>query len=380
MIPRRIAALALAMLACTATAHATPPPTLAVRADLVLQRFDLAREDGAPSRLPLRGGLARAVAQLDAAPGARIAWRLAVAATHQPLARGEPGDPGAIRHGGLAADVASVEQAWIGGRVANGLTVRAGLLTVPVGPEAAPAAMPDGAGAVRDEPRRRVIPWPWSALGAGASGAAPAHLAWTLAVAGGLDPRRLSADAALRDAHAPLAPGALAHPALAARLAWRAPDATVDRIGGSAVATDATHAALRCRVTLAELDACVQAGPLRGRGLYAMGTIGSHAELARALGVAGTSDAPGKRFFGGYAEAAWSRGAVAPFVRAELTDTQDGVGAIGSEDPSRHRTTWIAGVDVRPRAGVRLALDRQWRHDETRTQVPLWEAALVLAR
>ena len=121
------------------------------------------------------------------------------------------------------------------------------------------------------------------------------------------------------------------------------------------------------------------------RALYATALLWDHDLLSRVLHVAGTDAALGKRGFGGEIEAsydvlplAWPHapGALRPYARFELTDTQDGVGAVGTENPLYHRTNLTLGLEYAPTRGVVIKADRQQRHHEDDSGVSQWNVAL----
>ena len=127
---------------------------------------------------------------------------------------------------------------------------------------------------------------------------------------------------------------------------------------------------------------------LRLAAIYAMGTIAPHESLDVALGLDGSSEAVGRRFFGGAVQASllpftrsrskWAR-SLEPFARFDETDTQDGVGAAGTENPAHHWTTLGVGVRGRPLESVFLTLEREQRGNESHTAIGRWEAALAIA-
>src|SRR5262249_8663312 len=123
----------------------------------------------------------------------------------------------------------------------------------------------------------------------------------------------------------------------------------------------------------------------QARALYAFGTLDGAPQLSRALGVDTTSNAIGDHFFGGYLEAGWdalaalrpgSGWGLVPYLRYEEYDTQEGVLDPGSEDPAFAHRIVTAGIQLAPHPNVVLKLDREWRHDEARSEVGQWNAAI----
>ncbi|HEV2105432.1 MAG TPA: hypothetical protein VGU27_06835, partial [Candidatus Eisenbacteria bacterium] len=365
-------------------------PELGGSGEVLVQRFDARRQDGAPSALAPTGDLLRVALELNDSLAARLALHSEVEWEHagvsdEAVAHVSPtsGDGEAELSG-----EATVEYAYVDWRPRCGPGVRAGQLLVPVGLVNEHHEPDEFLGARRPDVELRVIPTTWSALGAGVFGAwrAVEYRAYLLE---GLDAARFTAADGIQDGRQGSAQAALVHPALAVRLDWRAaPGLGLGGSGYGGYAWQGTRAAaepLHARTTLAEGHATLAARGLVAHALYAMGTIADHAALSRALGVAGTPEAIGRRFFGGYVEAAFdlaprlwpgTRAALAPYARYEESDTQDGVGAAGTEDPAHHATTFTAGVSFAPAPGAVVKLDRQERRNETATATSQWNLAL----
>ena len=65
-----------------------------------------------------------------------------------------------------------------------------------------------------------------------------------------------------------------------------------------------------------------------------------------------------------------------PYLRYEVTDTQDDVAAPGIEDPALHHTIVTAGFAFRPDPNVVLKVDREQRQNEARTETSQWNLAI----
>jgi hypothetical protein len=394
LLPRRIAlALALAC-ACTGRARGgviadsladSLSATVHAGAALALRSYDRRREDGAASQRRPEAGVSRISIRVAKPIAREVTARLTVALERAPLLGEAFADSVVPPDGVLRMEEAALE--W---REDRPLGFEAGLLLVPVGwlNESHEAA--NVVGAIRNDVETRVIPVVWSALGAGLRWSGVHGLSGRACVVQGLDASRFSATTGLRDGRPADPRSPIAHAAAAVRLDWQ--DAHGVGVGGSLYTGDAWQGpspageALHARVTLREAHGSLRAGRAFARALYMMGSIGDHEALTRALGLAGTSDAIGSRFFGGYVEAGLdvapgaprgARRSLSPFARFELSDTQDGVGAIGTEDPSRHRTTLTVGLRFAPATGFVLTAERQERHDELRTQAGEWNAAMA---
>lgn len=396
---RRTAPLAATILVFAALAAASPlraeepGDSLAVGAsevggygEMVLQAPESKREDGARSHLLPNADFVRAAFEVKH----RFSRELRVTVEME-WEHGGIGEARADSVPGLEAKEggeATVEYAIVQWSRSPRLTLQGGKLLVPSGLVNLAHEPDDFRGALRPDVETLIIPSTWSALGVGASGELPHGLAWTLDVLEGLDATRFSAAERFRDGRQDGAQALLTHPAFAARLDWRTCESVM--LGGSIVTGDAWQgeqpdSALHPRTWVNEAHAHITRGGLDLRALYAMALLWDHDALSRALGVAHTAAALGKRGFGGEIEASYdvrplvwpqAAGALRPYVRFELTDTQDGVGAIGTENPLYHRTNLTVGLEYSPAHGVVIKADRQQRHHEDDSGVSQWNVAL----
>lgn len=133
-------------------------------------------------------------------------------------------------------------------------------------------------------------------------------------------------------------------------------------------------------VSLWEAHALAQWRGASVRGLYAEGTIGNVGDLNAAQGFTGNQSV-GRRFFGGYGEAAYdvltllpdSKGqSLSPFFRYERYDTQWKVPAGFAKDPANSRVEYTLGLTYKPISQVVLKLDQQWKLNQARTGVNQW--------
>ena len=122
------------------------------------------------------------------------------------------------------------------------------------------------------------------------------------------------------------------------------------------------------------------------RGLYAEGRIGN-ADSVNAAQVANDpafTDFVGRRFFGGYAEAAFNvlslrektTQYLAPFFRYERLDTGGRVPAAFPGNPATSRVEYTAGATYRPIPRIALKADQQWKRDGARTGVDTWNLGI----
>jgi hypothetical protein len=354
--------------------------------EMVLQAPEARREDGARSHLLPNADFLRAALEVKH----RFSRELRVTVEME-WEHGGIGEAPADSVRGLEekeGGEATVEYAILEWSCSPRLTLHGGKLLVPSGFVNRAHEPDEFRGALRPDVETLIIPSTWSALGVGASGELPHGLAWTLDVLEGLDATRFSAAERFRHGRQDGAQALLTHPAFAARLDWRAAEGVT--LGGSIVTGDAWQgeqpdSALHPRTWVNEAHAHVERGGFDLRALYATALLWDHVALTRALGVAHTDAALGKRGFGGEIEASYdvrplvwphADGALRPYVRFELTDTQDGVGAIGTENPLYHRTNLTVGLEYSPVHGVVIKADRQQRHHEDDSGVSQWNVAL----
>lgn len=384
----------IASLAAVSLAHADQAAdSLAVGAtqvggygEMVLQAPEARREDGARSHLLPNADFLRAALEVRHRFSRELHVTLEMEWEHGGAGAVRPDSVpgGAAREGGEA----TVEYAVLEWSRSPRLSLHGGKLLVPSGFVNLAHEPDEFRGALRPDVETLVIPTTWSALGVGGSGHLPHGLVWTLDMLEGFDATGFSAAERFRDGRQDGAQALLTHPAFAARLDWRACESVV--LGGSVVTGDAWQgeqpdSALHPRTWVNEAHAQVVRGGFELRALYATALLWDHAALSRALGVANTDAALGKRGFGGEIEAsydvrplAWphAAGSLRPYVRFELTDTQDGVGAIGTENPLYHRTNLTVGLEFSPAHGVVIKADRQQRHHEDESGVSQWNVAL----
>ena len=388
------ALLLLALLApATARANADTTATLEISgwAELTLQKFDRTREDGGLSHLVPRADFLRAEIEMNRRLDAEFSVKAEIEFEHGGVAEDEVPiavDP-ASGHGNanLGGEV-SLEEAYLEWSRHRAFGARAGQLSVPVGLLNEAHEPGDFLGSLRNDVERRIIPTTWTALGVGVFGELGHGISYRACLLEGLDASRFTAEQAIREGRQHGSSANATHPALVARIDWRRAGLG---LGGSLYSGDAWQGevpagrTLHVRVTLQEAHTTLAWRGLQARAFYVMGTISDHAELSRQLGVANTSDAIGSRFFGGRAEAGYdvlpiaypgTKRSLVAFAATDLSDTQDGVGPIGSEDPSRHWNTLTIGMSFKPRPDIVIKADRRRRHNETRTQAGEWNMAL----
>lgn len=366
-----------------ASPHAT---TVGGYGELLVQRPDALREDGAPTSQPDRVDVVRQVVVLGHRFGRTLLLNSALALEHVGAQDAPPSTldfetTDAARAGSVALDFAYLEWA-----LRPALGARAGLLLVPLGlrnernePTATIGARPPGV-------ERFVIPTVWSGNGAGLAGAGGPGLSWRAYVMEGLDAAGFTSEGAIRGGRQTESDSRFEHPAFTGRLDWRGWRWLL--LGGSGFAGDSWQrpqpggAALRSQVTVYDVHGAIDWRGLAARGLYAEGRLDQAQQLSDVLGQTGV-ERLGEHFFGSYVEGdydvlgllkpgtGWQ---LKPAARFEEYDTQDGV-ITGIDDPTHHHTVLTAGLAVAPHPDFVLKVDREWRHSEARNETRQWDLA-----
>lgn len=298
-------------------------------------------------------------------------------------------DPATGRGEAELSGEVTLEFAYVEWTRSRSLGVRAGKLLVPLGLTNEMHEPPVFLGAHRPETESFVIPTTWAAKGAGLAGEARPGIAWRAYVLEGLDAAGFTADGAIREGRQETAQALVTHPAFAGRLDWiGTPGLLVGASGFTGVSWQGEQpggGTLSPRVTLWDVHGRLDWRGVQARALYAWGTVSQAPELSSALGVAGTPEAIGEHFFGGYLEAGYDvlgalrPGAgwgVIPYARYEEYDTQEGVIAPGAENPAYAHRIVTAGAALKPHPNVVLKADREWRHNEADRERDRWSLAL----
>ncbi len=283
-----------------------------------------------------------------------------------------------------AGDV-SVEFAYLDWRKGTQLGVRGGLLLVPVGLVNEYHEPPVILAARRPEVERRIIPTTWRANGAGLFGELPLGLAYRAYLMESLVYSGFTPDQPLREARMHGSEALAKDFAVAARLDWTTSGllagASVFRGRSGQGASDAAGK-IHAPVTLWDAHARWQWRGLEARALWSEGRI---EQVDRLAALDPTLSGLGSRFHGGYAEATYevlplmrpqTRYGLAPYVRYESLDTQEQVPAGAMEDPALESSLVTVGAALRPHPNVVMKVDREFRHNEARTETDQWNVAL----
>jgi len=259
---------------------------------------------------------------------------------------------------GHAGGEVGIEQAYLDYRLKDWLTVRTGLILVPIGIINETHEPPTFNGVERPAFDNDVIPTTWREIGIGALGTVPgvAGLSYRVYLLNGLKAEGFSAAEGIREGRQEGQHASFANPSLAGRLEWARPGVKVGGsfwYGGTANADSALGTgAFAAPITLLSADARYDVGGASFRAVVA--TIGVTDAAAIILRYAG---AVGSRIAGGYVEGAYNvLTALAPhssqqlnaFIRVERYNTQAAVPAGQVQDATLARRITTVGLSYKP--------------------------------
>jgi len=267
-----------------------------------------------------------------------------------------------------------VEQAYIDGLLSRRVSLRGGLMIVPVGIINVYHEPPTFNGVDRPAVDTYVIPTTWREPGIGIFGELREGVRYQLYLLNGLNANGFTAETAIREGHQEAQFAHAGDWGGVARLDWEPTLGTI--IGGSAYyATSGntlTSTVGKVPVSLFEADARTRIGGFTARAEVAFLFIGDAAALnvtLRDTALAGGGTAPypvASQSRGGYLEAGYdllrllapgSEQSVTLFGRFDYADTQASVPAGFVANPAFRRTIYTAGLTYRPVMQIGLKLD-----------------------
>jgi hypothetical protein len=275
--------------------------------------------------------------------------------------------------GGESGGEVAVEQAYLDYTLSDRVTLRAGLVLVPVGIVNELHEPPTFNGVERPGFDHDVLPTTWRELGLGAAGTVPlaGGLSYRLYLLNGLTADGFSAAEGIRGGRQEGKSASFANPSLSGRLEFGRPALKLGGAfwyGGSAN-QDSTlgQGALAAPFLVLAADARYERGPLILRGVAARISIADAARINARFGRG-----VGQRIDGGYAEVAYNvLHLIAPgsghrlnaFVRHERYDTHAAVPAGTVDDPALARRTTTLGLSWKPLWSVVFKADYQFRRN-----------------
>lgn len=268
---------------------------------------------------------------------------------------------------------AEVEQAYLDGLLSRRLSLRGGLMIMPVGIINVYHEPPTFNGVDRPAVDTYVIPTTWREPGIGIFGEPREGLRYQVVLVNGFNARGFTAMSAIRDGHQEAQLAYAGDWGAVARLDWEPRLGSI--MGGSAYyATSGntlTSTVGKVPVTLLEVDARTRIGGFTARAEAAVLFIGDAAALDAAQRDATAPGAPppdpvASQSRGGYVEAGYDLLRwVAPgndqsltlFGRFDYADTQAAVPAGFVANPAFRRMIYTAGLTYRPVMEIGLKLD-----------------------
>lgn len=284
----------------------------------------------------------------------------------------------------------SLEQAYIDFSLSKPLSVRSGLLLVPVGLTNEVHEPTAFHGVKRPSVETNVIPTTWRENGVGVFGQA-GIFSYRSYVLTGLQAVSNSGVGGFTGSSALRGGRSSGAKSFAEDLAW------VGRLDASPLEGVSFGASLyhgqadqglavhSVGVSLWEAHAQAERGGAELKALYAEGRIGN-ADTVNSL--QGFTDAAqtsvGRKFFGGYAEAAFNvltlartSHYLAPFFRYERYDTQQRTPGSFSKNPANSRVEYVLGLTYKPIPQVAVKADYQWNRNQARAGVNQFNLGLA---
>lgn len=261
----------------------------------------------------------------------------------------EGGDPG--------GEVA-LEQAYLDYRLKDWLTLRTGLVLVPIGIINETHEPPTFNGVERPAFDHDVIPTTWREIGIGALGTVPAvaGLSYRLYLLNGLNAEDFTPDEGIRGGRQEGRHASFANPSLTGRLEWARPGLKIGGsfwYGGTANADSALGTGtFAVPVTLISADARYDIGAASFRAVVASISVSDAAAINARFGAG-----IGSRITGGYVEAGYnvltllasqSSQQLNAFLRIERYNTQAAVPAGTVQDPIYARRITTVGLSYKP--------------------------------
>ena len=275
--------------------------------------------------------------------------------------------------GGEEGGEVALEQAFLDYRVSPALTVRTGLVLVPIGIINETHEPPTFNGVARPALEQDLLPTTWREIGIGAVGAIPggAGLNYRVYLMNGLRADGFAAAGGIRGGRQGGKKASFANPSVTGRLEWVRPGL---RIGGAFWYGGSANQAPKLGDGTFTNPVFVLAGDVRyDAGPFSARTVLTTMSISGAGRINATYDrGVGSRLTGGYLEVAYNLLAplapasahdLTPFVRHERYDTQDGVPRGLTADPTFARRITTLGMTWKPVFNVAFKADYQVRRN-----------------
>jgi hypothetical protein len=278
--------------------------------------------------------------------------------------------------GGESGGEVALEQAYLDFRLSDYVTVRAGLVLVPLGILNEVHEPPTFNGVARADYHAVIIPTTWREIGVGVAGTIPGAtgLAYRAYLVNGLLAEGFTAENGIRGGRQEGREASFANPSLTGRLEYSRPGLKLGAAGyyGGSANGDARlgTGAFSAPVAMVAADARFDTGPWAFRAEAALTHLGKADVINAAFG----EDA-GSRMTGWYGEAAYdllhlvtrsSSARLDGFVRYERLNTQAATPTGVSPDPAFARRITTLGLTWKPVSNVAIKGDYQLRRNRAR--------------
>lgn len=262
-----------------------------------------------------------------------------------------------------------LEQAFLDYRLADWLTLRTGLVLVPIGIINETHEPPTFNGVDRPAFEREVIPSTWREIGVGAAGTVPriTGLSYRVYLVNGLRAEGFAGSSGIREGSGEGQSASFANPSLTGRLEWARPDLKIGGSfwhGGTANGDSVLGAgSFAAPVTVLSADARYDVGAASFRAVVANISIPD----AGAIDTRYTTDIA-SGMTGGYVEGAYnllhllapaSSQKLSAFIRHERYDTQADVPAGLTRDAANARRITTLGLTYKPTWNTAFKCDYQ---------------------
>ncbi len=290
-----------------------------------------------------------------------------------------------IEHGSTSlGGSTSVEFAYLDFLVNDHLTLRGGLLLVPMGLVNELHEPTVFVGANRPETERRIMPSTWRENGFGFVGSA-GMVDYRVYVVNGLLGSKFSSNG-LRGGRQKGYKAKSSHMAVVTRVDVNPTPGVFFGgsfyNGGSGQGLTFDGQDLDVGTRIGELHAQIQMEGFDLRGLFARASLDDVAELNQALGYTGMNSV-GETQQGGYLQFGYNLLSrvredvrLMPYYRAETLDTQAQVPAGYLRNPARDRSFHTLGLELKPISNIVIKTDYQWNRNRSKTGLDQFNVAM----
>lgn len=290
-----------------------------------------------------------------------------------------------IEHGSTSlGGSTSVEFAYLDFLANDHLTLRGGLLLVPMGLVNELHEPTVFVGSNRPETERRIMPSTWRENGFGVVGSA-GMFDYRVYVVNGLLGSKFSSDG-LRGGRQKGYKAKSSHMAVVTRVDVNPTPGVFFGgsfyNGGSGQGLTFDGQELDVGTRIGELHAQIQMEGFDLRGLFARASLDDVAELNQALGYTGKNSV-GETQQGGYLQFGYNLLSrvredvrLMPYYRAETLDTQARVPAGYLRNPARDRFFHTLGLELKPISNIVIKTDYQWNRNRSKTGLDQFNVAM----